>query len=349
MKEVSPAYTLAELCTRFGMELRGDGERVISGVGTLHAAGSDQITFLANRSYRDQLPGTRAGAVILAPEDAAACPVDSLVTDDPYLGFARIAHLFTPPAAAEPGIHPSAVVEASAQLGPDVHVGAQAVIGPACRLGDGVSIGPGCVIGPGCTIGAGSTLKANVTILGGATLGRRVIVHPGAVIGADGFGLAFAGERWEKVPQLGSVVVGDDCEIGANTTIDRGAIDDTVLEEDVRIDNLVQVGHNVFIGAHTAIAGCVGIAGSARIGRNCLLAGGSGVMGHIEIADGTTVSVTSVVKKSIDRPGGTWASYLAARPLREWQRILTRIHQLDRLFARVRQLESDIRKLEDND
>jgi len=256
-------YSLSDLSARFSLELRGDSEHRVDGVGTLAQAGPSQLSFLANPSYRSQLPLTRAGAVILKAADAGGCPTNCLVADDPYLAYARLAGLFDPRPAAAVGIHLTAAVAGSAQIGRDVAIGAQAVIGEDCIIGDGCVIGAGSVLEAGCRLGENCHVHTRVSLGYGTRLGRRVIVHPGAVIGADGFGVAFAGDHWEKVPQVGAVVIGDDCEIGANSCIDRGAVGDTVLEEDVRIDNLCQIGHNVRIGAHTAIAGNSGIAGSA--------------------------------------------------------------------------------------
>jgi UDP-3-O-[3-hydroxymyristoyl] glucosamine N-acyltransferase len=339
-------FTLAELAERFHLELRGDSAHELTGVGTLSAATANDLSFLANPAYRSQLANTRAGVVILKAEEADACPVNCLVAADPYLAFARSARLFDHRPAPEPGIHARAVVDDSAVIGANVSIGAQAVIGANSRIGDGSVIGPGCVIAAQTVVGAACHLGPNVTLMDGVILGDRVIVHPGAVIGADGFGLAFSEDRWEKVPQLGGVVVGDDCEIGANSTIDRGAIEDTVLEEDVRIDNLVQVAHNVRIGAHSAIAGCSGIAGSAHIGRYVLVGGHCGIAGHIEIADRVTVAAQSAVMKSITEPGATWSSLLSARPIRKWQRSVAQLNRLDRLVEKVRGLERNQRKSE---
>jgi UDP-3-O-[3-hydroxymyristoyl] glucosamine N-acyltransferase len=329
-------FPLLELAARFGLDLHGDGKHEITGVGTLQDAGPNQLTFLANAAYRPELPRTRAGAVILDENDLAHCPTNALVAPDPYLAYARIAGLFDPRAVPEAGVHPSAVVDPSAKLGSDVHIGAQAVIGPGCELGDGCSIGPGSVLLPNCSVGAGSRLVARVTLCEGVRLGRRVLVHPGAVIGADGFGIAHTGKRWEKVPQVGAVHIGDDCEIGANSCIDRGAIEDTVLEEDVHIDNLCQIGHNCHVGAHTAMAAYTGISGSTRIGRNCLFAGRSGSHGHISIADGVTVGAMTMVKKTIDQPGTTWSAGFPAQPIGEWQRMLAQLRRLDKTLRRLR-------------
>lgn len=335
-------YSLTELSARFGLELRGDGEHRIDAVGTLADAGPGQITFLANPGYRKLLGSTTAGAVILREGDAGDCPTNCLMAADPYLAYARVATLFDPRPAAPPGIHPSAVIADSARLGKDVCVGAHVVVEADCDIGDGCTIGPGCVLEAGCTLGDGCRLYANVSLGYGVRIGKRVIIHPGAVIGADGFGIAFAGDRWEKVPQVGTVVIGDDCEIGANSCIDRGAVGDTILEEDCRLDNLVQIGHNVVVGAHTAIAAMGGAAGSAKIGRYCLLGGQAAVNGHQEIADRTTLAATSKLMKSVTEPGQTWSGLVPARPIKEWQRTLARLSRLDGLVRRVQNLEKQL-------
>jgi len=342
-------FTLSELSGRFALRAQGDGGRAVTGVGTLDGAGPDDLAFLANPAYRAQLQHSRAGIVVLRADDAAAFPGNCLLADDPYVAFARIASLFDRRPLPAPGIHERAVVHPGTVLGADVYIGPGAVVGADCTLGDRCSIGPNCVLGHGCSLGPDVRLVANVSLGDGVRLGARVLVHPGAVIGADGFGLVLAGDHWEKVPQLGSVVVGDDCEVGANSCIDRGAIGDTVLEEDVRIDNLCQVGHNCYIGAHTALAGMVGIAGSTRIGKYCMFAGRSGVHGHIEIADRVTVAAQSMVKKSITEPGTTWASGIPVRPLREWQRILGHLNQIESSVKRLRALERSNAETRDDD
>jgi UDP-3-O-[3-hydroxymyristoyl] glucosamine N-acyltransferase len=329
-----PSPSLADLAERFGLALRGDGAVRVSGVATLERAGPGQVAFLANPLYRKQLGATRAAAVILRADDAEDCPVPCLVARDPYSAFAKVAALFEAPPATLPGVHPSAVVDPSAQVHPTAAIGPLCSIGPRTRIGAGVVVGPGCMIGADCEVGDGSELVARVSLVLRVRLGRRVRVHPGAVLGADGFGLAMDGGRWIKVPQLGGVAIGDDCEIGANTCIDRGALDDTVLEEDVRIDNLVQVGHNVRIGAHTAMAGCVAVAGSTRIGRGCLVGGGAGFVGHLEICDGVTVTAMSLVTRSIAEPG----EYSSGTPLqrnRDWRRNAARFKQLDQLARKI--------------
>ncbi len=327
-----------ELAERFDLTLRGDPARAIEGVATLAGAGPGTLSFLANPRYRGQLAATRAGLVVLRERDADGYAGDMLLADDPYVAFARIAALFEPVRAHEPGVDPRAVVHADAVVDPDASIGPLACVGAGSRIAAGVRIGPGCVIGEDCEVGAGSTLVANVTLVRRVRLGRRVLVHPGAVLGADGFGLALdrGGDEphWIKVPQLGGVDVGDDCEIGANTTIDRGAIEDTVLEHDVRLDNQIQVAHNVRIGAHTAMAGCVAVAGSTTIGRYCMIGGAAGIAGHLEICDRVLVTAMTLVTHSIREPG----EYSSGTPLmdsRSWRRNAVRFKQLDSIARRV--------------
>ncbi|RPE76954.1 UDP-3-O-(3-hydroxymyristoyl)glucosamine N-acyltransferase [Vulcaniibacterium tengchongense] len=328
------AYTAAELAERFGLGLRGDGAARVRGVATLAQAGAEQLAFLANPKYRAQLADSRAGVVVLREDDAAAHAGTALVARDPYAAFARIAALFEPRPRRAPGIHPSADIDPSAQVDPGAHVGAFVSIGARSRIEAGAVVGPGCVIGEDCVVGAGCELVARVTLVTRVRLGRRVTIHPGAVLGAAGFGLAMEHGRWLNVPQLGGVVVGDDCEIGANTTIDRGALDDTVLEEDVRLDNQIQIGHNVRIGAHTAMAGCSAVAGSAKIGRYCLIGGAAGVLGHLEICDKVVVTAMSLVTHSIREPG----EYSSGTPLmdnRSWRKSAARFKQLDAIARRL--------------
>ena len=346
MPESHSKHSLSDLAARFELQLNGDGEKLIHGVSTLKEAGPSQITFLANRTYKNQLPTTRAGAVILRDEDAEACPVDCLVAADPYLAYARLANLFDHRPAATPGIHPTAVIADSCRIGKDVSIGANVVIGEHCQIGDASALGAGTVLEADCHLGEGCRLFANVSLGQGVRLGKRVMIHAGAVIGADGFGIAFARDHWEKVPQLGSVEIGDDCEIGANTCIDRGAVEDTVLGQDVRIDNLVQIAHNVQIGSHTAIAANCGIAGSTTIGEYCLLGGSIGVAGvhHLEIADRTTILAGSDVTRSITEPGTTWAGYISSMPAAKWQRILARMRNLDDMAKRIHTIETEMKK-----
>lgn len=311
---------------------------MIDRVDTLLHASEGAISFLANNKYRKHLATTRASAVILAPEFLAECSTNALVSDNPYLTYAHVAALLSPEAKFAAGRHPSSVVAVSA------HVAADAWIGPAAIIEDGAVIGPGSYVGPGCIVGRdsqlgeGCCLVANVTICHGVQIGDRVLIHPGAVIGSDGFGLANDQGRWIKVPQLGGVRIGDDVEIGANTTIDRGAVDDTVLENGVKLDNQIQVAHNVHIGENTAIAACVGIAGSTRIGRNCTLAGGVGVVGHLEIGDNVHFSAQTLVTRSFTEPG-YYSGNLPAVPNSIWRRTIARIRRLEDMARSLSKLE----------
>jgi UDP-3-O-[3-hydroxymyristoyl] glucosamine N-acyltransferase len=327
--------TLGELAQRFGLAFRGDGDLVISGVGTLVSAGAGQIAFLANPLYRKQLANTKAAAVVLRGDDATDCPSPCLIAGDPYVAFAKIAALFEPKVERHAGIDASADIAADARIDPSASIGAHVSIGARSVVAADALIGPGCVVGEDCCIGAGSELVARVTLVARVRLGRNVRIHPGAVLGADGFGLAMDDGRWIKVPQLGGVRIGDDCEIGANTCIDRGAIEDTVLEEDVRLDNQVQIGHNVVIGAHTAMAGCVAVAGSTRIGRYCLIGGGAGFVGHIEIADKVMVTAMSLVTHSLTE-AGEYSSGTPIQPNRDWRRNAARFKHLDALARKMK-------------
>jgi UDP-3-O-[3-hydroxymyristoyl] glucosamine N-acyltransferase len=333
-----PNFLLPALAERFGLELQGETSGVVTGVATLERATSSQLSFLANSTYRKFLAQTRAAAVVLRREDAASCPVPCLIAADPYVAFARIAALFEPTHELRPGIHASAVIDDSARVAASASVGPHVSIGPRSVVSEGAVIGAGCVIGEDCLVGAESELLARVTLVTRVRLGERVRVHPGAVLGAEGFGLAMDAGHWIKVPQLGGVSIGDDCEIGANTTIDRGAIDDTVLEEDVRLDNQIQIGHNVRIGAHTAMAGCVAIAGSTRIGRYCLIGGGVGMVGHIDICDKVLVTARSLVTHSITEPG-EYSSGTPIQPSREWRRNAARFKHLDELARKISALD----------
>jgi len=279
------ALTLGEIVARLGGRLAGDPATLIRQVGSLDNAGAGQIAFLSSDKLKSKLSGTRAAAVILAAEHEQLTRLPRIVCDAPYAYFAKVSQLFNPVATQAPGVHASAVVSEQAVLGKRV------------------SIGAGCVVGEGVTIGDDSCLYPRVVVYPGCSLGRRVIVHAGAVIGADGFGIAQEDGRWVKIPQIGAVRIGDDVEIGANTTIDRGALDDTVLEEGVKLDNLVQIAHNVRVGAHTAIAGCAGVAGSADIGRHCTIGGAAVILGHLRIVDHVHVSAGTLISRSILKAG----------------------------------------------
>ena len=333
-------HTAASLAERFALGLQGDGSVVVDGVGTLAGAGPGRLAFLANPRYRQQLGSTGASVVVMGEDDAATLSETSfggtaLVAKDPYAAFAKMAALFEPRPEREPGIHPSCDIDPTASVDAGAHVGAFVSIGARSRVESGAVVGPGCVIGDDCVIGADCELIARVTLVTRVRLGRRVRIHPGAVLGADGFGLAMDAGRWLKVPQLGGVSIGDDCEIGANTTIDRGAIEDTVLEEDVRLDNQIQIGHNARIGAHSAMAGCAAVAGSARIGRYCLIGGGAGILGHLEICDRVVITAMSLVSSSIRDPG-EYSSGTGLMDNRSWRKNAARFKQLDELARKVK-------------
>ncbi len=332
------SLSLGEIAVRYGCELRGDPDHEIRTVGTLANAAPDAITFLANPGYRPMLAGTRAGAVLVTAADAEDCPAAALVCADPYVTYARVATELHPPALPEPGISETATIDPSAVVPATASVAAGARIGADTVLGDHVVVGPNCVVGDGCRLGASTRLTASVTLWHGVTLGERCLIHPGAVIGADGFGIAQTREGWIKVPQLGSVRIGSDVEIGANSCIDRGAIEDTVIGDDVRIDNLVQIAHNVRIGDHTALAAMVGIAGSTEIGERCLFGGASGVVGHVRIADDVVLGGRCMVTSDIREPG-MYGSAMPHDEIRVYKRNVARYRQLDRLARRLRQVE----------
>jgi UDP-3-O-[3-hydroxymyristoyl] glucosamine N-acyltransferase len=321
-------FSLGELAVRFGLGLRGEPDLRVSHVATLSHADSGSLSFLANPRYRRQLESTRATAVVLAPAAAEACPVAALIDDNPYLAYARIATLMHPPLVTEAGIHPSAVVSAGARIAASASIGALAVIEDDVEIGERVFVGAGCVLHRGVRVGADSRLVARVTLCSGVQIGQRCILHPGAVLGADGFGFAPHGGSWVKVPQVGGVRIGDDVDIGANTTIDRGAIDDTVVEDGVKLDNQIQVGHNVVIGAHTAIAGCVGISGSTTIGQRCMIGGGTGIGGHLTIVDDVVVTGCSMISTSIRRPG-SYSSGIPIEESRKWRRLVAHFRRAD--------------------
>ncbi len=327
-------YRLAQIVERFGGEIIGDAQTPISQVATLENAAAQHIGFLSHGKYRKQLAGTRAGAVILSKADSGLTQLPRIVCDDPYLYFAKVSALFNPPTVAKPGVHRTAVVERGTRVPASASIGAGAYVGRGVKLGRGVVIGAGCYLGDAVEIGAASRLHARVTVYPGCRLGQRALVHSGAVIGADGFGIVLEQGIWRKIPQTGAVVIGDDVEIGANTCIDRGALDDTVVEDGVKLDNLIQVGHNVRIGAHTAIAGCTGIAGSTRIGKHCMIGGAANIVGHLDIADRVVIHAAAVVTKSI-RKAGTYGGH-PAEDSRSWARHTALLHQMDSLRERLR-------------
>jgi UDP-3-O-[3-hydroxymyristoyl] glucosamine N-acyltransferase len=329
---------LAELAVRFGCELQGDPDALVDRVAPLQDATPGAIAFLANPRYRRYLAGTHATAVVLEPAMAGECPVAALVVRNPYATYARIAQLLHPLPAVAGGRHPSAVVEEGARVDPSACVGALAFVGAGAVIGPRASVGPGSVVLGGAQVGADTRLVARVTLGETVRLGQRCVLYPGCVIGADGFGHAPDNGSYVKVPQLGGVVIGDDVEVGANTTIDRGAIGDTVIGNGVKIDNQVQIGHNVRVGEHTVIAGCAGISGSATIGRRCMIGGMVGIVGHLEICDDVALTGRTMVSSSIRQPG-VYSSALHADEARSFRRNAARFQKLDELARRVRRLE----------
>ncbi len=313
--------TLAQIAARLGGRVAGDATVLIRQVGSLERAGPGQICFLSGgTANRARLRATRASAVVLGDDAEKLTRLPRIVCDDPYAYFARLSQLFNPATTQPAGVHPAAVVAADA------------------RLGARVSIGAGCVVGAGAQIGDDSCLYPGVTVYPGCRIGARAIVHSGAVIGADGFGFAPDAGRWVKIPQIGAVTIGDDVEIGANTTIDRGTLDDTVIGDGVKLDNQIQIGHNTRIGAHTAIAGCVGIAGSAEIGSHCAIGGAAMIIGHLSICDGVRISAGTFVSRSIRKPG-TYTGVYPADENASWARNTAVVRHLAELLDRVRRLE----------
>jgi len=342
------AYRLADIAARFGGRVLGDADISVDQVATLDSAQAGQITFLASGKYRARLAATRAGAVIVGDADADATQIPRIVCDNPYLYFARVSTLLNPPPQTVPGIHPRAVIGEGALIDPSAQIAAHVVIGAGAQIGAGCVIMEGCSIGDNTTVGEDSRLYPRVVVYHDCVLGKRLIAHSGVVIGADGFGIAMDGERWLKIPQIGRVAIGDDVEIGANTTIDRGALDDTVIEDGVKLDNQIQVAHNVRIGAHTAIAGCVGIAGSTTIGHHCRIGGSAGILGHLQIADHVEISSFTLIGKSIREPG----SYTGIFPFSknaEWRKNAAHLRHLDGLADKIKMLQQEIEALRRKD
>ena len=330
--------TLAELATKFGCDVAGDPSITVSTVATLSSATEGAISFFANSAYAEALAKTSASAVVLQASDLEACPVSALVSSNPYLTFARIAQVLHPDEVVDGGVHASACIDESSSVADSAHVAANAVIDKDCIIGEHVYVGPGVVVGPRCRIAAQTRLLANSTLVQDVTIGLRGIVHPGAVVGSDGFGNAKSREGWVKVKQFGGVSIGDDVEIGANTTIDRGALGDTVLENGVRLDNLVHIAHNVRVGEHTAMAAMTGISGSTTIGKRCMFAGKAGTVGHISICDDVIVTGRGTVTKDIKEPGVYSATFPVEKD-KNWKRKAARFRRIEDIINRIKILE----------
>ncbi|MGH8369617.1 MAG: UDP-3-O-(3-hydroxymyristoyl)glucosamine N-acyltransferase [Gammaproteobacteria bacterium] len=339
---MTPGFTLADLARRCAGEFRGEADIQVRRVATLQSAIHGDIAFLANPHYKRYLTTTRASVVILSPEDESECPVPVLIVNNPYLAYAQVATLLAPSRPRKKGIERSAHVDPAARIHADAWIGPGAVVAAHAIVERGAEVGPNCVMMEAASLGEDSRLVANVTLCDRVSVGKRGLVHPGVVIGADGFGIARDGGVWVKVPQLGSVRIGDDVEIGANTTIDRGALEDTVIEDGVKLDNQIQIAHNVHVGAHTAIAGCAAIAGSTVIGKRCMIAGAAGITGHLEICDDVVVTAMTLVTHSIHSPG----IYSGSLPMDEadkWRKNSARFRQLDELARRLASIEKKLK------
>ena len=336
-----PPMTLGDVADLLGAELRGDAGTCVSGIATLQNAAEGDISFLSNSRYQRYLQETGATAVLITRELAEQCPVSALVLDDPYCGFALLSHYFDPEPRPGAGIHASAVVAEDAEVSPSAWVGPNAVIEEKVRIGDNVRVGSGSVVGARSQIGEGSVLAANVSIYHDVRIGARCRISSGAAIGSDGFGYAHAGTHWERIAQIGGVWLGDDVDVGANTCIDRGALDDTVVGNGVKLDNMIQISHNVVIGDNTIMAGHAGVAGSTHVGRNCVFGGAAAVSGHLEIADNVHLTGMAMVTRSLKEPG-VYSSGTGVEPNPDWRRSVVRFRQLDEMAQRLKALEKKL-------
>ena len=336
---MADSYSLSELAEKAGAVVQGNPERRVSGLNTLQDAGSEELSFLANPAYARYLETTRAGAVILSPETAEQYSGDALVLDNPYLGYAQLSGMFSSDRGAESGVHASAVVHPEASVHASAAIGPNVVVEAGVQIAEGARIDSGAVVAHDSVIGAGVHLHRNVTVCHGVVIGDRSIIHAGAVIGGDGFGNANSGGRWYKIAQIGGVVIGKDVEIGSNTCIDRGALGNTEIHDGVRLDNLIQIAHNVVIGENTAIASAVGISGSTKIGKNCTIAGAAGFAGHLTIADNTFIGGMAMITRSITKPGA-YASGTGFMDARDWRKNVVRFRQLDSIARRLKKVES---------
>lgn len=341
---MSVSYRLADIAAKLGGRVLGDSEVQIEQIATLEVAQSHHISFLTNSKYRAQLANTKAGAVILGEADADATDLPRIISGNPYAYFARVSNLLNPLPEVSPGIHPSAIIGDGAKIAATASIAALAVIGNGATIGAFSVVGEGCCIGANVMLGSHARLYPRVVIYHDCVIGDNLIAHSGAVVGSDGFGIAMDQGQWIKIPQIGRVVIGNDVEIGANTTIDRGALNDTVIEDGVKLDNQIQVAHNVHIGAHTAIAGCAGIAGSAIIGRYCLIGGGARILGHLELADHVEIAAHTLVGKSI-REAGSYAAIFPFSKTEEWRKNAMHLRHLDGLAKRIRKLEQELESL----
>ena len=340
--EARLSHSLADIAARLGGDVLGDAQTRICQVATLASAGAGEIGFLANLKYRSQLQTTKASAVIVSPDFADAVDLPRIVCKNPYAYYARVATLLNPRVVASAGVHSSA--QSASDIPPSVSVGPNVSIGSGVALGENVVIHAGCVLGDGVRIGDGTVLYPNVSIYAGCEIGRNGIIHSGVVIGADGFGFAPDQGQWVKIPQIGRVVIGDDVEIGASTTVDRGALDDTTIGDGCKLDNQIQIGHNCVIGKHCVVAACAAIAGSVTLQDNVVVGGAAMIAGHVTIASGAVISGGSLVMKNITKPG----QYTSVFPLEEhshWLHNAAQIRHLGRLAERVAELEKKFKEI----
>lgn len=338
-------YSLAELAEMVGGEVRGDASVRVSGLATLQSADAEQLSFLANPAYEKYLAETKAAAVIVNDKVIDKCTSNAIVHDNPYLAYAKLSHLWDKNALYDQStftVHSSAVVHESAKIHDRVHIAAGVVIGENVVIHSGVMVGANTVVGDDCSIGENTRIAANVTLYHGVFLGKECLIHSGVILGSDGFGFAPVNGEWLKISQLGGVVIEDSVEIGANTTIDRGALDNTVIEQGVILDNQIQVAHNVRIGQNTAIAACSAIAGSTVIGKNCIIGGASGIAGHLTIADGVHITAMTMVIKSLNEPG-VYSSGTGVQTNAKWKKSIARLRQLDKMAVRLKRLEQELK------
>jgi UDP-3-O-[3-hydroxymyristoyl] glucosamine N-acyltransferase len=335
------SYTLKQLAEKIGAEVHGDESYIIHSLATLSSASAQQIAFLANKKYSQQLSDTNAGAVIISPQNLNDCDTNALVMDNPYLGYALTAQLLDTTPKPANNIHPSAQISQDAKLGQNVAIGANAVIEEGVVLSDNVIIGAGCFIGKQATIGSNTKLWANVSVYHRVEIGQNCLIQANTVIGSDGFGYANDKGSWLKIPQLGSVIIGNNVEIGASTTIDRGALEDTVIKDGVILDNQIQIAHNVVIGENTAMAACSVIAGSSTLGKNCVIAGLVGINGHIDVVDNVVFTGMSMVTKNINE-AGVYSSGMPCQTNKEWNKNNARVRKLESILQRIKSAEHDI-------
>ncbi|MFD1259106.1 UDP-3-O-(3-hydroxymyristoyl)glucosamine N-acyltransferase [Entomomonas asaccharolytica] len=343
-----PKYTLAELAEKFNGTVKGDPNHSVSGLASLQTATENDLSFLANAQYKKYLLDTKAGAVLLKAEQADMFVGNAIILDDPYLTYAKISYLFDTKPISQAGIHPTAVIADSVKIDPTASIGAHAVIEADVVIGARTVISAHCFIGARCVIGEDGWLAPRATLYHDVKIGKRVVIQSGAVIGGEGFGFAIEKGNWFRIAQIGGVTLGDDVEIGANTTVDRGALADTIIGNDVKLDNQIMIGHNVQIGDHTAMAACVGISGSTKIGKRCIIGGSVGMAGHLEICDNVILTGMTMVTRSISEPG-TYSSGTSMQTSAEWRKSVARFRHLDEMARKIQQLEKRLAEVEQND